>query len=104
MRLDWTRRAARELEEKADWLAVNRPGASAPFLKRIRGAVQELRRFPRKGRRPPGVPDEPVREIIVGTYRVVYLPEEARILVVTLKHRSEEMTEADIRSELPGSG
>lgn len=101
MRIEWTRRAERELEEKVDWLALNRPGASAPFLKRIREAVRQLPRFPQRGRRLPDLPDEPVREVVAGTYRIVYLPEEERILIVTLKHCSEEMTDADLRPELP---
>lgn len=101
MRIDWTRRASREVEAKAEWLAENRPGAAGPFLKRIEDAVQKLRRFPLRGRRLPDFEDEPVREVIVGTHRIVYLPEEERILVVAVKHCSEEMTKADIRPETP---
>lgn len=100
MRVDWTRRAARELEENADRLAASRPGASASFLRHIREGVQQLRRLPPQGRRLPDFMDEPVREIIVGTYRVVYLPQEERVLVVTLKNCSEETTAAGLRPDL----
>jgi toxin ParE1/3/4 len=101
MRIDWTRRASRELEEKAEWLAVNRPGAAGSFLTRITEAVERVRDLPWRGRRLSDFEDEPVREIIVGTHRVTYLPEADRILVVTIKHCSEELTEGDLRPELP---
>lgn len=101
MRIDWTRRASRELEAKAEWLAVNRPGAAAPFLARITEAVEKIRQFPLRGRHLPDFEDEPVREIIVGSHRVIYLAEEERILVVTVKHCSEELAEDDLRPELP---
>lgn len=101
MRVDWTRRATRELEAKAEWLAANRPGAAAPFLERITEAIRKLPKFPLRGRRLPDFADEPVREIIVGVHRIIYLPEEERILIVTLKHCSEELTEDDLRPELP---
>ena len=101
MRIDWTRRAIREVEEKAEWLAVHRPGAAAPFLERISEAIRNLPKFPLRGRRLPDFGDEPVREIVVGAHRVVYLPEDERVLIVTLKHCSEELTEDDLRPELP---
>jgi plasmid stabilization system protein ParE len=101
MRIDWTRRASRELEAKADWLAENRPGAAGPFLTRITEAVEKVRKFPLRGRRLPEFDDEPVREIIVGTHRIIYLPEDERLLVVTVKHCSEELTGDDLRPELP---
>lgn len=101
MRIDWTRRASREVEAKAEWLAVHRPGASGPFLKRIREAVAMLRQFPLRGRRLPDFEDEPVREVIVGVYRIIYLPEDERILVLTVKHCSEEVLDDDLHPELP---
>lgn len=101
MRVDWTRRATRELEEKAEWLAANRPGAAGPFLERIAEALRKLPKFPLRGRRLPDFEDEPVREVIVGVHRIIYLPEEERILIVTVKHCSEEVTEYDLRPELP---
>jgi plasmid stabilization system protein ParE len=101
MRIGWTRRASREVEAKAEWLAVNRPGTAAPFLERIVAAAERISVFPLLGRRLPDFPDEPVREIIAGDHRVIYLREDDRILVVTVKHCSEELTEDDLRPELP---
>lgn len=101
MRIDWTRRASRDLGGKADWLAVNRPGTAGPFIERITEAVEELRQFPLRGRRLSDYANEAVREIIVGAHRIVYRPEKERILVVTVKHCSEELTEDDLRPELP---
>ncbi len=71
MRIDWTRRASREVEGKAEWLAVNRPGSAAPFLDRITEAVEKVPGFPLLGRRLAGFPDEPVREIIVRAHRII---------------------------------
>jgi hypothetical protein len=42
-----------------------------------------------------------VCEIVVSTYLIVHLPEAERILIVALKHCSEEMMQDDLRPELP---
>ncbi len=69
MRVRWLRRALRNLDEEADYIARDDPDAAARMVQRIATAVEQLTTHPASGRigRVPGT-----RELIVsGTPYIV---------------------------------
>jgi toxin ParE1/3/4 len=70
-RVIWSDRALARLEEIADGIARDAPGAAAGLIRRIFHAAEQLESFPRSGRVVPDFDDRALRELIVGNYRVL---------------------------------
>lgn len=96
MRLVWSERAQCRLDEEAESIARSRPSAVRLWLDEIDGAVERLERYPLSGRVLPEFPRMPVREVIHGGFRIVYLPEPDRIVIVTVKHSRQKMRRKDV--------
>lgn len=83
MRLRWTRRALRRLDEVGAYVSEHNPPAAARLIRRIVEQTETLRPHPRKGR--PGRVPATFEMIVTGTpYIVAYriLGEEIQILTV----------------------
>jgi len=52
-----------------------------------------LEKSPKMGRRVPGTNDDSIRELITGSYRIIYkIRTEKEILIITVHHSSRLMT------------
>jgi len=71
-RLRWTETALGDLEHSADYIARDSPRYSAAFVRRIRDAARSLKTFAERGRVVPELADPQVRELLVGSYRLIY--------------------------------
>ncbi len=49
-------------------------------------AAKALGRFPNRGRRVPELDRADLRELIYGTYRVIYRVESKRVSILTVRH------------------
>ena len=99
MKVVWSRRATADLKAEAEGIAVDRPRVANALVQRIRGAVARLKLFPYSGRTVPELPDVPVREVIVGQYRVLYRVTGGQVVVLMMKHSRQELRAVDLRSE-----
>ena len=68
----WSAEAVRDLTEIHDYIARNSPRYAATVAARLVAAVEGVRQFPESGRVVPELGDPAVREVIHGSYRVVY--------------------------------
>lgn len=87
----WTLGARDDLREIVDYISQDSTTYAAATAGRIVAAVARLRRHPRLGRVVPEYRDETIRELIVGTYRVVYRLREQRIGIVAVAHGSRDL-------------
>ena len=80
----WTPQAADDLDAIAEFIAKNSPHYAAVFVMDVLQSVEQLTHFPQIGRIVPEIHNPAIREIILGSYRVIYrLPKEvAEILTV----------------------
>jgi toxin ParE1/3/4 len=87
-RLTWTRPAIRDLQGIEAWIERSSPYYAANVVRQVRASVQQLRRFPESGRTVPERSARGYRELIVGTYRVVYRYDHDRdtVVIVTVLH------------------
>lgn len=99
MRIVWTTRARLELADKAAWIAKDRPRAAVNWLASVEEAVGQLPAFPMRGRHLPEFPDDPARELVLPPYRVLYVPSERKLTVVSVKHSREEIREHHLRPD-----
>ena len=69
------------------------------FAERVFAAVKRLEAFPRSGRVVPEIGQEDIREIIFGSYRIVYVVSEGEVNMLTVFHAARLLRSSD----LPGS-
>lgn len=90
MKVRWSARARRDLVEIGRYIARDKPGAARRWIERLSQTARRAARFPMAGRVVPEAGRPEVREVIVGTYRIVYLvsSNEVWVLMIFEGHRS----------------
>lgn len=89
-RLRWTPKAVADLEAIRDYIGRSSPRYGALVARRLAGACDVLREHPAIGRAVPELDRADVRELVRGSYRIVYLlagspePREAMAVVLTI--------------------
>ena len=68
----WTPQAAHDLEAICLFIARDSPQLAAAFADRVLRATDLLASFPRSGRAVPELGVRNIREVIVGSYRIIY--------------------------------
>jgi toxin ParE1/3/4 len=71
-RVAWTETAWRDLERIGDYIAEDSPGYAAAFLRRVRDRARSLDELAERGRVVPELDEPEVRELFVGSYRLIY--------------------------------
>jgi len=86
MRVVWSPLAVERAAEAAEYVAKDSPAAARRWVEGLFAAVATLARLPERGRRVPEFPRPDVREMLFGSYRVVYRIEPGRLAVLTVRH------------------
>jgi len=92
-RLIWTEPALHDLDEVAEYIALDDPPAASRYVKRVFNKVERLKAQPHSGRRPPEFPRMPYREVIVAPCRIFYRVEDDKVFIVYVM-RSEQLLRA----------
>jgi plasmid stabilization system protein ParE len=89
MRLLWTEHALTCLAEIEAYVAEDDPVAAVELVDRLIARTDVLRDYPLAGRRVPELPKGSLRELVEGSYRIVYRvqSEAVEILSVFEGHR-----------------
>jgi len=89
MKLQWSRRAQRDLDAIASYIASDDPKAARRWIERLRTTARKAAAVPGIGRRVPEFQRGDVREVLLRTYRVIYvaLPDRVVVLAVIEGHR-----------------
>jgi plasmid stabilization system protein ParE len=82
----WTPQAADDLEAICLFIARDSPRLAAIFADRVLRATERLASYPRLGRVVPELGAEDIREIIVGSYRIIYRVRQDTAHLLTLHH------------------
>ena len=89
--VDWTNRAWSDLEQAADYIAQDSPNYAATLLAQARDTARSLDRFAERGRVVPELRDAAIREVFVGSYRLVYRILLNRVEVLALVHGARDL-------------
>ena len=84
MKLRWTRRARRDLVDIARYIGRDKPEAARRWVARLRQCARAVAELPESGRRVPETAREDVREVLVRSYRIVYLIDAETVWILTL--------------------
>ncbi|MEO8276998.1 MAG: type II toxin-antitoxin system RelE/ParE family toxin [Thermoanaerobaculia bacterium] len=101
--VSWTERAWSDLDQAADYIARDSPNYAATLLAQARDTGRTLDRFAEQGRVVPELSDPAIREIFVGSFRLVYRVLSTRVEVLTFVHGARDLTEL-WRREPPDEG
>ena len=82
----WTKQAQSDLEAIRAYIGRDSPHYARLMVERLVGAVERLQQFPESGRMVPEYQNHALREVIEGSYRVVYLRLPVEVQVLTVAH------------------
>lgn len=82
----WTVQALDDLEAICLFIARDAPTVAAVFAQRAFDSTDRLAEFPRSGRAVPELNDLDFREIILGSYRLIYRIRSGDIEILTVHH------------------
>jgi toxin ParE1/3/4 len=85
-RVVWTLRAVENIEEIKAHIGRSSPRYAALHVERLFAAADRLQRFPESGRVVPELDRADIREVIEGSYRIVYLVGPGVVHVLTVFH------------------
>jgi toxin ParE1/3/4 len=91
----WTEPALLELDEIANYIALDKPSAAAKLVKQIFERIDQLADFPSSGKKPVEIKDSAYLEIIIKPCRVFYRYEKERIYILFILR-----SERDLRKYL----
>jgi toxin ParE1/3/4 len=86
MTLLWTRRAIADVQAIKQFIAKDSPHAAQLVAQRLVAAVDRLILFPQSGRMVPELTDPQIREVVQGSYRIVYRVTKEQVHVLTVHH------------------
>jgi plasmid stabilization system protein ParE len=84
--LIWTRRAIEDVQSIRQFITQDSPHYALLVTQQLIASVERLPAFPQSGRVVPEVNDPAVREVIHGTYRIVYRLIHDEIHILTVHH------------------
>ena len=93
-KITFTIGARDDLHQLHEYLTQNSPAYANRLLDKIISRVDVLHNFPQSGRKLPEAPgDEYLRELLEGSYRIIYelLPGD-RVLVLQIHHTSRPLS------------
>ena len=86
MKVLWSPLAIDRASEIAEYVAQDNPTAAENWVNTVFSKVGELKKCPETGRIVPETNNKKIRELIYGNYRIIYMIEEKRISVLTVRH------------------
>jgi toxin ParE1/3/4 len=82
----WSDPAVDDLEAAVEFIAKDSEAYARSLAQFAVDAAESLRDFPNRGHRLPDPKMSRYRELIIGPYRLVYLVQKNRVLIVAVLH------------------
>lgn len=89
--IKWTEPALNDLDEIAEYIALDKPSAAKNLVKEIFKSVKILKQFPESGRCPPELPETGYRELVVGPCRIFYRIEKKQVYILYVMRSEREL-------------
>lgn len=78
----WTEPALNDLNEIAEFIALDKPSAAKKLVKEVFNSVKRLKDFPESGKTPEELAETHYREIVVSPCRVFYRVESNKVYIL----------------------
>ena len=86
MKLVWSPLAGEQVDEVLAYIAADDRAAALAWLEQLLERVASLARFPDSGRIVPELQRDDIRELIIGSYRVIYRRTADVVEIATIQH------------------
>lgn len=93
-RLIWTEAAAADLDQAAEYIALDSRNYAAAFVREVLAASRTLVRFPEAGAIVPEFDDASIREIFVKRFRLIYRVEKRSVHILAIVHGARDLKRA----------
>ncbi len=93
MKLFWTDTAVKHLSGIYAYIAQNSPQYARRVVDLLTRRSEQISKFPSSGRIVPEFETEQIREVIEGSYRIIYYIKPDQIDVLAVIHGSQQITE-----------
>jgi toxin ParE1/3/4 len=87
----WSESAIASLIDAVEYIARDSPSYAAAFAVRAERAAASLDLFPKRGRRVPEFKDPAVRELSIGSHRLIYRAGTNRVLLLAFVHKARDL-------------
>lgn len=87
----WTDPALDQLDEIAEYIALDKPEAASNLVKTIFSTVERLEQFPDSGHVPPELPNSIYRELYVRPCRIFYRQDNDPVLIVHVMREERQL-------------
>ncbi|MBX9257768.1 type II toxin-antitoxin system RelE/ParE family toxin [Desmonostoc muscorum CCALA 125] len=95
MKVFWTQTAVENLSAIYTYIAQNSPQYADRIVDRITRRSEQIANFPFSGRTVPEFETEQIREIIEGSYRIIYYIRSEQIEVLAVIHGSQQISTSE---------
>ena len=96
----WTSPALDQLEEIAEYIALDKPEAASGLVKEIFSTVNRLTQFPNSGHIPSELPNSIYRELYVKPCRIFYRREGDTVFIVHIMREERQLRQFLLNVEL----
>ena len=86
MKLVWSEEATRDLEQIHAYVARDAPRRADLLVEELLEAAERLKTLPKSGRVVPEYAEPAIREVIHGSYRIVYEIVDDAVEILTVLH------------------
>ena len=94
----WSNRSLIDLQEIGDYISKDSLHYARLTLERIIGATVVLETHPLIGRKVPEINDPSIREIIIGSYRLIYkVTNQINVNILTVHHSARLLKKRSIK-------
>jgi len=97
MKIQWPPLALDRVSEIADYISRDNPSAALSWVESLLARVGRLKSFPDSGRPVPEVDRQEIREILYGSYRIIYRRDESSISILTVRHGKQLLSLEDLQ-------
>lgn len=85
MKIVWSPLAIEKMSDISDYIALDNPLAALSWVETVFEEVEKLSRFPDSGRIVPELKNNQYRELVIGSYRVIYKNSAGQIQILTVR-------------------
>jgi plasmid stabilization system protein ParE len=96
----WTDPALDQLEEIAEYIAMDKPAGASGLVKTIFSTVERLEQFPESGHVPPELSNSIYRELYVRPCRIFYRQDDDAVLIVHVMREERQLRRFLLDDEL----
>jgi toxin ParE1/3/4 len=100
-RLIWSEPALQDLEQIADYIALDDPSAARRLIQKVFAKTELLQGFPEMCPVPHDLPDSRYRHLVVGPLRIFYRLEGDLVLIVYVMRSERLLKSSDLENRDP---